>query len=718
MNLFYVVCFKTQFTHWKDQSPVFDTAWNDPSQYQIVQRSLHVYIDGQYIEEHTFTRLNYTRRQPELSRLKSCTGMITDSSSYSYPWITIPCDEKFNATYICQSSLELEQEVPVPVSRYTTCDEGWFTVEGSDTCFLTLDIEKDISFYEAQDICSQQNASVFTVNMSDHRYSSVLGTDLKMHFASGYYNAFKHNIPREQLHAIPVTNLQNILFGKNLDKNLPKSVLPFMLYMAKLEPDHMVFFAYSNHICAIMEYSTMSFHFGGMQAPAPGWGVKCRPCHQKIKISGVLCEKPRELTTIQCHHDHFECHDKTCILFVYVCDSVEDCFDGSDEANCFHNTSYFDPDEFVMLPCILNDACDVNVEHHVHVHSLCDGIHDNNTLPHAENICMKFKRKIYREILNYYVNIKTNRMVSIKPSDIARLFKHESNYTCKKNNITADFTTSIKKVQDMFNKIHYIYTKDTKQLECSDINSICMVGIVRCSSVLVEKTCKHLVCPGMFKCYDHVCIPLSSVCDAAYDCKRGEDEQHCSTMICPGFLKCRGEGRCVGLNEICDKRVNCLHSMDDELTCSRCPENCRCKGYVLSCNLNNASAVINSNNGLFAKALVLKSIQRKLILKQLNIIGLLLINVSFCELSNINISVNSSVFIVIADLSHNQLLYTKYIYTGIFKRLIFLDLSFNLLSGLNYGSFISLKYLSVLYLMGNNLKEIMVDAKNKCIIYD
>ena len=570
-----------------------------------------------------------------------------------------------------------------------------------------------MSFYETQDICSQQNASIFTVNISDHRYSSVLGNDLKMHFANGYYYAFKQNIPREQLKAIPVSNLQNILFGKNLDKHPPNSVLPYMIYMAKLEPDHLVFFAYSNHMCVIMEYSIMSFHYGGKQAPAPGWGVKCRPCHQKIKISGVLCEKPREITTIQCQHDHFECQDKTCILFIYVCDSVVDCFDGSDEANCFHNTSYLDPDEFVMLPCILNDDCDVNVKHHVRVHSLCDGIHDDNTLPDAENICMKFQRKLYKEILKYYEPLKTNKMVSVKPSDIARLFKQENKYTCEKNNITADFVSSIKRVQDTLNMIHY--TTETKQLECNDINSICMVGIIRCSSVLVELTCKDLVCPGMFKCYDHVCVPLSSVCDAAYDCKRGEDEQHCSTMICPGFLKCRGEARCIGLNEICDKRVNCLHSMDDELTCSRCTEKCRCKGYLMSCNLNNASAVININDVLYAKALVIKGLQRELFLKKLNIIGLLLINISYCELSNINISVSSSIFIFIADFSHNQLIYTQFINTGVFKRLIFLDLSFNLLNVLNYGRFISLKYLSVLYLMGNYLKKIMVEAKTSVL---
>ena len=38
--------------------------------------------------------------------------------------------------------------------------------------------------------------------------------------------------------------------------------------------------------------------------------------------------------------------------------------------------------------------------------------------------------------------------------------------------------------------------------------------------------------------------------------------------------------------EICDNTVNCLHSMDDEISCSRCPVNCECSGYTMTCHYN------------------------------------------------------------------------------------------------------------------------------------
>ena len=105
----------------------------------------------------------------------------------------------------------------------------------------------------------------------------------------------------------------------------------------------------------------------------------------------------------------------------------------------------------------------------------------------------------------------------------------------------------------------------------------------RCYSNHAGLICGPLACPGMFKCHTSYCIPLSSMCDKKYDCKRGEDEQSCSKLKCPGFLKCRGEERCVGIKEICDLHVHCRYSMDDELNCDICLDGCSCNGYVISC---------------------------------------------------------------------------------------------------------------------------------------
>ena len=103
----------------------------------------------------------------------------------------------------------------------------------------------------------------------------------------------------------------------------------------------------------------------------------------------------------------------------------------------------------------------------------------------------------------------------------------------------------------------------------------------RCSPLNCMIICHHISCPGLFKCYDGFCIPLSLLRDEIYDCTSGEDETMCSTLTCPGSLKCRGENRCISTHEICDKRVKCPYTMDYKLECDTCPVNCECNDMPL-----------------------------------------------------------------------------------------------------------------------------------------
>ena len=38
----------------------------------------------------------------------------------------------------------------------------------------------------------------------------------------------------------------------------------------------------------------------------------------------------------------------------------------------------------------------------------------------------------------------------------------------------------------------------------------------------------------------------------------------------------------MGREEIYDGNVNCLHSMDDDIGCYKCPHTCHCEGYSIS----------------------------------------------------------------------------------------------------------------------------------------
>ena len=58
--------------------------------------------------------------------------------------------------------------------------------------------------------------------------------------------------------------------------------------------------------------------------------------------------------------------------------------------------------------------------------------------------------------------------------------------------------------------------------------------------------------------------------------------------------------------EICDNIVNCLHSMDDEISCDNCPVNCEFGGYTMTCHLDNSIEQIILNGTNYIKGLILK----------------------------------------------------------------------------------------------------------------
>ena len=260
-----------------------------------------------------------------------------------------------------------------------------------------------------------------------------------------------------------------------------------------------------------------------------------------------------------------------------------------------------------------------------------------------------------------------------------------------------------------------MYWKTYSIPSCTTFHGRCIVNSGQCSIINKKTICGPVSCSGMFKCHRRHCIFLSLVCNGAYDSDRGEDEQMCSIFTCPGFLKCRGENKCVSTSEICDTRVNSFYSKDDELDCHDCPDNCECTGYVMSCHSNNYLHIghkYNSDEVLHAKGLLIKGIQNRLIPLKFKFTGLLLLNMSLCELKSVDMFSDDIVSSVlsIANFSHNYLLSIHFLKAKSFLQFFFLDLSFNSLYIFHYGKSSSLKYLSVLFLMGNNLKEIIVTS--------
>ena len=221
-------------------------------------------------------------------------------------------------------------------------------------------------------------------------------------------------------------------------------------------------------------------------------------------------------------------------------------------------------------------------------------------------------------------------------------------------------------------------------------------------------SCLWVTCPGMFKCLESVCIYLSAVCDGQWDCQYGDDEQLCPVSSCSGFLKCRGENRCVGSEEICDKHINCVYSMDDEVGCTTCPDHCHCEGFGLSCRVNNSLAVMLSSHINHVKGFVMKGVQNIFNMTQIHFIGLVYLNISFCHIRKVEVQANRWIgWIAITDVSNNNLVNVNFLNNSIFTNSVFLDLSFNIITMINN---LFLNKLLFLALAGNPLKEIDLNA--------
>ena len=86
----------------------------------------------------------------------------------------------------------------------------------------------------------------------------------------------------------------------------------------------------------------------------PRWGVKYRNCSQNLTdVTGIICEKTLSHYLLTCKKDHFQCSEFMCILSIYVCDQVSDCFDGSDEIRCsYGKTWHFSSPNSIVMPYI------------------------------------------------------------------------------------------------------------------------------------------------------------------------------------------------------------------------------------------------------------------------------------------------------------------------------------------------------------------------------
>ena len=643
-------------------------------------------------------------KQPEISQLKNCTGAITQLGLPIYPWMAVNCDTKYKAAFVCQENISHKPISRVEVNR--TCDDNWFMVDGSTKCFSVLWPDIALSFIEAQDICSAQNASLFLVDVMSRNDSQRQGNRFKRLLLQrlGIHNQYF-------LQSISANNIHNSVFGKILASNSGKSNLPYIITTMLDTPRslmNLVFFTNLNDTCNVIETSFTSFVLDSETLKSKerrGWGVKCRSCSEPLNVTGIICERDSKPHTINCLSQQFKCSDGTCIVDIYRCDSVTDCFDGSDEAQCHIHINNI-TNQFVSVPFLHSGMPKTTETNRIPIHSICDGIF-SQTLRYEEDVCFKYNIKQLNVLSTAHFNVKEK--FSFREVDAIGMYTKEEQKCLKLSNDTITYLNHTQHVRR-----DILPNAIRRSRKCSDLNKFCtvQVGKSRCHTSTSVSACAHVSCPGLFKCHRSYCIYMSSVCDGQYDCEENDDEIFCPLTSCPGLLKCRGENRCVNKEEICDDTVNCLHSMDDEISCNSCPMNCECSGYTMTCHLDNSleHTLHNAKNNI--KALILNGVQQKLFLHDIIISRLVYLNASSCGIEHVlisNMKYSMFSFIIIASLLNNKLTEVLFLSHSIFRNVIFLDLSFNSLSFFQYEASSALMELLVLILKGNPLARVSLN---------
>ena len=175
----------------------------------------------------------------------------------------------------------------------------------------------------------------------------------------------------------------------------------------------------------------MSYAYADPSYPGGEWGVECRPCSKRIKVSGTMCEKPAELYVVRCQSNNFECGDKTCVLFIYKCDQIVDCSDHSDEAGCIYGLTSTLTDQLVHLPCVQSGICNTVRQVSVPVHTICDGLYNNNTFLQEQNVCKTFNFQKNVPALSAQSNSEPGEFV-FHVDQLFQLYWQEKNYFCRK----------------------------------------------------------------------------------------------------------------------------------------------------------------------------------------------------------------------------------------------------------------------------------------------
>ena len=697
------------FTSWVDGTRLTHTFWFEPDIHRKkeINKTIQVLSTNTTITREAGPE-SWRDKQPDQSLHKNCTVAVIDSDPKFYmKWYVIPCNETFLATYICQSPVHSHTSHPVSSPNpHLDCEENWFGLANHSKCYMMIRSPLTLTFDAAVQSCSLMNSSL--LKLISYGQARSHNDMIRLHKLSRESVMFSTKKLKSGKESTPLDFVSLDYFDtwKSLDNAHP------LLIFIKLCSEHLLnnirILASVDGRCARAEYPVFTFVGGSRRWIADFCSNYTNP------TDVFICEKPRmRHTTIMCNAEYYQCEDGTCILSLYVCDSVNDCLGGEDETQCeplFMKQAVFSfQNNHLYLPCSLYHNCTDTLGSMVppvKLHTICDGLVSHVIKLDEDDKCLKRRAK-HIHLNQLITNSRWTNKRDAKYSD--DLYELQRMRILKQN-----------EAKNMTRQVNHFLdqnVKDTKEFEisCSKSNyyttfsDICKIRAsgVQCALPGRNVICSYMICPGMFRCRSLYCIHMSLVCDGQWDCIYGEDEASCTNPSCPGFLKCRGESRCISPDQICDGIVDCSLSFDDEITCDYCPTFCKCDGYLLYCTVENETDVITITGGSYSKGVILKGKQTILSIDIFSTLSLIFIDVSNCRIKQIHFTHTFQQHILFGNFSVNSIKDCTFFRADLLSKLVVLDISSNLISMLS-SDHLQLKYLLVIYVKHNPIIHIQI----------